>query len=60
MAAAPFVYSLQLRQVIELIIEGHGINRHGYAEDMQLFIKLTWKDPEECDTEISRMEKCFF
>ena len=48
---------MPLRQVTE---GQEIINRHGYADDTQLFTKLTWKDPETCDTEISTMEKCLF
>ena len=48
------VYILPLRHVIE----GHGIKRHGYADDTQLFSKMTWRNPVACDEEILRMEKC--
>ena len=47
-------YILPLRQ----IIERHGIHRHGYADDTQLYCPLTLGDNEALPLEKQKMEKC--
>ena len=47
-------YVLPLRRVIET----HGILRHGYADDSQLYCPLTVDDGAMIQQEVSRMERC--
>jgi len=43
---------------LQAIIEQHGIGRHGYADDTQLYCSLTINDEEMLQQERRRMERC--
>ena len=40
------------------IIDRHGISRHGYADDTQLYCPITPKNPEEMKQQLMNMENC--
>jgi hypothetical protein len=43
---------------LQRIIERHGILRHGYADDSQLYCPLTVGDAANTQQEVRRMERC--
>ena len=48
------VYILPLRSVIE----HHSIMRHGFADDTQLYKRLSLRNPQMCVNQVSSMEQC--
>ena len=40
------------------ILRQHGINYHFYADDSQLYLAFSPKDPRDLDSAISRLERC--
>jgi hypothetical protein len=53
----PLLFLLYVRP-LGSIISQHGIHRHGYADDSQLYCKLTLTSPEVQRDDITRMETC--
>ena len=48
------IYLLPLRRIIALF----HILRHGFADDTQLYHRLTLSEPSECERQVKNMENC--
>lgn len=48
------IYILPLRA----IIEKHDILRHGYADDLQLYCRLPFRRPVECEETVEKVNRC--